>query len=472
MRLPIRTRLTLWYTGLFFLLLGVYVAAVFAFQYVQLHDQVYSDEVQEIEAVEGLLYWNPQGELRLHDEYYSHPKSRILVDRLLEVRDIAGDVLYRSDSLHGEELGLPRYANEGKHWFERRTATLADGRTVLFASHLHPVQGRMVLIRLGYDLAPMRDRMWRFLGLLLIALPPSVLVAAWAGHRLANKAFDPLQKLAEAAEQITARNLHARLPVSEPAQDELERVTTVVNDLLARLEKSFQRLEQFTADVAHELRTPLAALRLSGEEALLSESPANLTQTIGSMLEESDRLIETVNGLLLLSRTEARSPEHAMRIFSLRDLVQEILSVLEVLIDERGLRVETTLSVDEFKDVCGDRTLTQSALMNVLHNAIRFAPPGSTIRLSYDLASHAGVAMQQLCIEDEGPGLEPGEHARIFERFYRGTNQGDAPGAGLGLAIARMAMEHSHGYIFADATYKGGLRCCVALPLAPSGDRP
>ena len=208
MTLRVRTRLTLWYTGIFLLVLSVYVAAVFIFQYAQLRDQIYRDEIQEVEAVEGLLYFSSDGRLLLHDQYYSHPQSLLLVHRLLEVHDMHGNVLLRSPALNGHELGRPSFRNEGAAWFERRIARLSDGRKVLFTSHLHPVNGQSLLIRLGYDLAPLHERMLHFLYLLLLALPPSVLVAAWAGYRLSRTAFRPLEEMAVRAEQISAKNLH------------------------------------------------------------------------------------------------------------------------------------------------------------------------------------------------------------------------------------------------------------------------
>ncbi len=465
MRLAIRTRLTIWYTGVFVALLGVYSAAVFSFQYLELRDQLYRDEVREIEAVEGLLAWAPDGTLRLRDEYYSHPQSRLLVDRLMEIHDPGGKLLYSSNTLRGNRMGPPLYPGEGVAWFTRYSARLADGRSVLLASHAHPLDGRMVLIRLGYDLAPVRQRLLRFVYLLLLALPPAVLLAALAGHRLAHKAFAPLKELTEQAEGITVQDLGLRVQVPEPHGDELGRMALVLNGLLARLEASFAQLQQFTGDIAHELRTPLAALRLSGQEALMSGTPGDHWAVIGTMLEESERLIETVNGLLLLARAESPLSDRELSQFSLPELVGQIVEVLDVLLEERSLTVHEEGRAAA-KDVLADRTLTHTALMNMLHNAIRYAPEGSAITVRYSRAAQRGKPMQQVCIEDTGPGVRAGEHERIFERFFRGTHQKPGSGAGLGLSIAKMAMEHSGGVIFADPSYIGGLRCCAALPLA------
>ncbi len=119
-----------------------------------------------------------------------------------------------------------------------------------------------------------------------------------------------------------------------------------------------------------------------------------------------------------------------------------------------------------------DRVLIRSALLNVFHNAVKYSRPHSTIRVLYAQKHIAGQHVQEVCIEDQGPGLASGEHARIFERFYRGSAQSDNIGAGLRLFIARLAVEHSGGTIFADESYTGGLRCCLSLPIATAALEP
>jgi signal transduction histidine kinase len=444
------------------------MAAVFGFQYKQLRDQLYHDEIREVEAVEGLLYFSGDGRLHLHEEYYSHPESRQLVDRFLEVHDLQGNVLLHSDSLHGRELGPATYPHEGLAWFERRDVRLSDGTSALITSHLHPVEGRMLLIRLGYSLHPLDQSMLHLAWLLLLAMPPALVLSAWAGHRLSRFAFRPLERMAGRAEHITASRLHERLAVQNPS-DELGRMGVVMNSLLERLEQSFHQMQRFTADVAHELRTPLASLRALGEQALTAEpsqSVHTLSSAVSSMLEETERLGQTVDGLLLLSRTETDAPQQSPTLFSLAEVIEEIVSLLEVLLEEKELTVRSDLSALSAAQVLADRVLIRGALLNVVHNAIKYSPPFGEIRIAYAHIEPGTQMFHQICIEDSGPGLGAGEHAQIFDRFYRGAAQAGTTGAGLGLSIAKVAVEHSGGQIFADPAYSTGLRCCIRLPVA------
>ena len=185
MRAPLstslRTRLTLWYLTVLALLLLIYATFVFAFQYAVLTRQIFHDEVQDAVTVEGLLYFDSHGVLQLQQDYYSRPQSHLLIDRLMEIRDLSGKTLYRSPTLGGMPLGGPLKNGEGDDGFNERIIRLADGSHALIISHIHTMQGRTMVIRLGYSLAPLRTRMLQFLLLLLIAIPGALIVAGAAG---------------------------------------------------------------------------------------------------------------------------------------------------------------------------------------------------------------------------------------------------------------------------------------------------
>lgn len=468
LRLSLRARLTLWYVAILAILLLVYAALVFAFQYAVLTHQIFHDEVQDVVTAEGLLYFDGQGALQLHQNYYSRPQSHLLVDRLMEILDLSGNVLYRSPMLRGMPLGGPLQRGEGDTSFNQRMVRLADGSYALIVSHIHTLQGHTMVIRLGYALAPLRERMLQFLLLLLVAIPLALIVAGAAGQMVAKRGLQPLEKMTARAEGITESNLHDRLQIDNP-NDELGQMAGVFNHLLQRLDEAFHQMKRFTADAAHELRTPLASIRTVGEVALeRGQTPEEYRQALANILEETARLNETINGLILLARAEATQPGREQTIFPAKNLVDEVLAVLGVLIEEKRI---TVLQDDEqigTENIRADRSLLRIAFMNVLHNALKFSPPGSVLRISY---CRTDVTARRLAIsiQDQGPGIAPEDRRRVFERFYTGSaaETSSRSGAGLGLSIAKLVIDRIGGTIRFDDV-KQGARCVIELPFLHS----
>jgi signal transduction histidine kinase len=458
----IRSRLTGWYVVVLTLILAVYLTLVFLFQYRFIANQIFHDEVQDVVTVEGLLYFDAAGKLQLHQDYFSRPQSHLLIDRLMEVRDLSGAVLYQSANLKGDPLGGPILPGEGDESFNHRVIKLADGTQVSLIGHLHTMQGRVLLIRLGYSLAPFHERMVEFLEILLVALPIALIVAGFAGYHIAKRALEPLEEMAQKAQRITARNLQERLDIGNP-DDELGHMAIVFNDLLDRLEQAFEQIHSFTGDAAHELRAPMAAMRTVGEIALRQGDAKNDKEAIASILEETARLDETITGLLLLAKAEAAIAA-GPNTFSLVEVLHEVTEILEVLAEERGIRFAIDLGDTSGYVVTGDRNLIRSAFMNVVHNAIKFSPPQSTISLTYRL--DVSTDSVEVAVIDEGPGLVRSEIEAVFGRFYTSSRKqtSSSSGAGLGLSIAQLVVQRSGGQIFFDTTIAAGARCVIRLP--------
>lgn len=464
----IRSRLALWFVAILSTILLLYISAVFVFQYVLLQRQIFHDEIQDVETVEGLLYFDQHGSLQLEQGYHTHQQSRLLEDRLMEVRDLAGNVLYRTDTLKGATLGGTALPDEGIHSYNERSTTLANGTHVLLISHIHPVQGKPVLIRLGYSMAPLHDRMLYFFFLLLVATPIALVAAGFISYSVARRALRPLASMASRAEQITASNLHDRIVVENP-DDELGHMGRVLNHLLERLQQAFAQLQRFTADAAHELRTPLASIRSTGELTLQHDRPnASYREAISGMLEETTRLNQTIDGLLLLSKAEAVHCESKPTSFFLTELVHEILVLLEVLVEERQITVLEEYENAPHEPLVADRSLMRVALLNVLHNAVKFSPDRSVLRIVYGSIEREGHIFHRISIHDSGPGIAPGEHLRVFERFFTSAvHQATAfRGSGLGLSIARLIIDRNGGRISFEENVVNGAKCCIELPIS------
>ena len=463
----IRSRLTLWYVAIFGLLFAAYICTACFIQYWQLKQQLYRAEIQDMETVQGLLYFTADGQVSLHEGYFNRPESKLLLDRLLEVLDSNGHLLFRNSKLERNTLGGRPVPEEGVNGFSPRSLRLADGTPVLVISHVHVLQETPILIRLAYSTKPLRLQSLQLLGLLTLVLPIALIAAGFAGYRFVIRVLDPLEQMASLTERITARRLNERIPVKNP-EDELGHMALVLNGLLERLQESFEKLQRFTSDVSHELRTPLAAVRSVGEVGLQQEHDAEkYRDIIGSMLEEVAKLTAMIDTLLTIAHADSGAIQLQQTPFALMDLVQEAVAVVGVLAEDK----EQTISVtgDQRALVCADRAFLRMALVNLLDNAVKYSPAGSSIHVSLHIVgSDTGPAQfVELAIQDEGPGIPEGAQQRVFDRFYRldEARSRDSGGFGLGLPIAKWAVEAHGGTISVKTSSPTGAIFCIKLPV-------
>jgi heavy metal sensor kinase len=327
------------------------------------------------------------------------------------------------------------------------------------------VQGRSVIIRVFRDETEMRRTLSEIVEVSMLGFPLAGALAAIGGYLVATRSLAPLSAMAQQARRITSESLSKRLPNPNP-NDELGRLASVFNETLTRLEASFAELQRFTADASHELRSPLTALRAVGEVALRDgHDPAMLRETIGSMLEEAERLTDLVDALLTLARMDATKSGATLEEVNIATLLEEIRDQFEVLAAEKGQTLAVTS--DHNVSVQADRTLLRLALVNLVHNAIRHSPSSSKISLAAARRPH-GI---EISVSDTGPGIAPEYQEKIFEPFFRldkARSRSGGGGVGLGLAIARRAVERTGGRIIVESKSNRGSVFRIALPLAGS----
>jgi heavy metal sensor kinase len=464
----VRDRLTFWYVVVFGLVLVAYIGGAAFLLFWQLTSQMYHAEIQDVETAEGLLYFTPDGRLAIHEEYHNHPQSRLLLDRLMEVLTPEGQVLFRNEQLRGRELGGAPFAGEGHSGYYERSIRLADGTRVLLISHIHSIDGKPLLIRLAYSTELLTHRLVEFLILLLLALPIALVVAGFAGYRMAGKVLTPLEQMAQQTEQITTTRLHDRIPVENP-NDELGHMALVLNGLLHRFEEALEQSKRFSSDVSHELRTPLASIRSVGEVGLQRDHTAEgYRDIIGSMLEEVARLTHMIETLLTMSRADAGQITLQKTTFPFMDLLHEIAGLVGVLAEEKEQKI--ILEGNGGIALHGDKTFLGQAIMNLLDNAVKYAPAGSEIRLRLREISVASEEerIAELTIENEGPAIPKELRERVFDRFFRidEARSRDAGGVGLGLSIAKWAVAAHGGEIGIQES--GAMHCTfyLRLPIA------
>ena len=299
-----------------------------------------------------------------------------------------------------------------------------------------------------------------FLLVLLVLAPVALTASALGGWFLARRALTPVDAMVEAARRIEAEDLTKRIPAPS-GEDELARLGAVLNDMLARLERSFGTVRRFSADAAHELRTPLTILKGEIEVALRSsEAPAEIRQTLVSCLEEVDRLNSLVEDLLLMARMEGNALSAAPRPVNLAEVLQDVTPALSELAARAGNACTVVAAPSLWIE--GYDSLLFRLVFNLAENAIKYTPSGGRIEITLEQHDHLAV----LQVKDNGPGIPPDEQEHIFDRFYRGDPAREGSGTGLGLALVRAIVELHRGQIHLSSDVGKGSCFRVTLPLS------
>ena len=459
MKVPrLRTRLTLWFAASILLIVAPVLVTLLTIQWRSMRAALDHHLQEDVEVAaemlvrrDGTLAWRSDADRDLgYDAGHR---------RWVEVYTSAGDLVFVRGLAEREDirsaLGPASPRNEGY-----RTLHTPAGATVRSLSVRRTIADAAYWLRVVRREDDLRQDL-QHLALLFSGFAAlAIVLAAFSGYVIAGRALLPLARMAERARVISADRLSERLPVQNP-DDELGQLAVVFNGMFARLEESFRRLKQFTADASHELRTPLTAIRSVGEVGLReARSPEAYREIIGSMLEEADHLARLVDTLLTFARWESGRTRPTAATIDLAQLVTDVAGQLSVLAEERGISVET--QAGEPMIVQADPLLARQALANVIDNAIKFTPGGTRVRLTTARTD----AEYRLVVDDEGPGIPAEERSRVLERFYRieGRERG---GAGLGLAIVRWAMTASQGRIEIGESPSGGARVVLVWPRQP-----
>jgi signal transduction histidine kinase len=286
------------------------------------------------------------------------------------------------------------------------------------------------------------------------------LLAAFAGYWMSGRALFPIHQITETTNSIDARTLSRRLPLLG-TNDELDRLSATINRMLDRIATAYESIAQFTADASHELRTPVALIR-SNAELLLME-PDNIPRVergLSDILAESTYMTRLISDLLTLARSGAEDASIPMELLELNDSVRAIVDRAKAQAATRDISLEY-ISHGHVVPLRGNQNMIERILMILIDNAVRYSSPKGKIWIeTWVSAEQCGFA-----VRDNGIGIAPDDHERIFERFYR-VDMARTPrdaGHGLGLSIAKSLITLHHGTIHVDSEIGRGASFQVAF---------
>jgi two-component system OmpR family sensor kinase len=471
----VRVRLTFWYTAV---LTCVLVAMAFATYFLLRQDSARRTDAAIVEVADSFLATvnaeardatGPDGLKAAIEQAISEHKYR---ETVFVVLDQEGKIV---GSTSNQLLKEPPGASVEilQEAMARSQAGIRPFRTVRLQDEVHRSYARRFSIgKEEYTLLVLqslhhqREFLESVIGAFGLAIPLAILLASGAGYFLARRSLSPVVEMSTQAGRIGADNLHERLPVRN-AQDELGHLAGSFNNLLDRLDHSFEHQRRFMADASHELRTPVAILCGEADVTLSqpSRSPEDYRASLDILRAEAKRLKRIVEDLFTLARADAGQHPLTLSNFYLDELIAECSRSMKTLAAAK--QITLTCNASKELPIEADEALLRRMIVNLLDNAIKYTSPGGSVSVSCDAENSRYV----MTVSDTGQGIPLDLQPRIFERFFRADkvrsrSGNDGGGAGLGLSISGWIVQAHGGKLELTQSDKDGSTFRVYLPAA------
>jgi signal transduction histidine kinase len=454
----IRTRLTLWFATLVALILLILGAGVLMGASGGLQRAADQELTSGIGGVATFLRHKLDiHELKdMNDELREH-SALLPRGKMFRVTTLGGAVVYQPDGMGVVPPMIPRPGEI------RKQNVAVKGRSYRTISQFAVVGPYTFLIQVAVDQTQYHQLITGLAWLLILSIPLAGLLAAFAGYWMSGRALCPIHQITETTNSIDARTLSRRLPLLG-TNDELDRLSATINRMLDRIATAYENIAQFTGDASHELRTPVALIR-SNAELLLME-PDNIPRVargLSDILAESTYMTRLIGDLLTLARSATEDASIPMELLELNDSVRAIVDRAKAQAAMRDISFEY-ISHGHVVPLRGNQDMIERILMILIDNAVRYSSPKGKIWIeTWVEAEQCGFV-----VRDNGIGIAPDDHARIFERFYR-VDTARTPrdgGHGLGLSIAKSLITLHHGTIHVKSEIGRGASFRVAFSRA------
>lgn len=386
-----------------------------------------------------------------------------LIDDYMQILTSEGKVIVKSANLKIELHKImiassKEFFKDGKSF---RTIHFGKKNLRLFQQEINTAAGRKVIFQVGTSQKPIMDLLEKRLMVIMLSIPVVLLLTSFVGRILVGHILKPVVDVTNLAQTISHDDLSKRIS-TRYTDDEMQTLIEAFNDMIERLEIAFQHIAEFSGHVAHELKTPLAIIQGESELALRKERSVEEYQNVlKSTLDEIQRMLKTIDDLLLLAKLESQPDWLEFETIEFDKFFNEIYEQSLLLVHDKDILVECDPCPQVL--ISGSIVHLRRMFFNLIHNAMKFTPQKGRIHFSFKQAKD----MLQVSIHDSGVGIPENELEVIFNRFYHVDRiEGQEKGNGLGLSIVEMIVRVHEGQITVQSTPQKGTTFIVTLPIA------
>jgi heavy metal sensor kinase len=455
--LPIRLRLTAWYFAVLAVVLPLFGVSAYLGMRHSIRQTVDEELQIRAEGVHQLIERNIQRGTKadLPEGLREHTELRA-GGALLQVSDADGNWLYRSKVM--SDYGVPRSSPTTP----KITEYTGNNVPLRIWNQQVNVGGEPYFIQSAFEMDDFYEALYHFELLLYIAIPLLLICSALGGYWISTRALAPVDQITKTARTISAQNLSSRLVVPSTG-DELQRLSETLNGMLDRLESSFKKITQFTADASHELRTPVAVMRTRAELSLRkARSAEEYRDVISEVLTELEKTSGLIEQLMFLARADSGAETLHFADTNVTEVLREACHQGSALAEAKQIGFQEEISPASMW-IRGDASSLRRLFLILIDNAVKYTPANGHVEVS--LQRNNGYAIAQ--VKDTGIGIAETDLPNVFERFYRAdkARTRELGGVGLGLSIGRWITEVHSGTIEVQSTPGRGSVFQIRLPI-------
>ncbi len=443
----IASRLTLWYAGIFSISSCVAFGLFYYLTAQTLQTQVDHDLIEKAGYFRSVIQRNGlPGASKLAVIEAQAAGEKLIFFRLLYP---SGEVFASSHMSYWKDVGVNREALTAVIKAPNAPVyeTLEVGEQRQKARVLYAAMGRNVILQTGIAMVFSTKFLHAFKLVFIVVMGFIVVFSAVSGWFLVRKALAGVDSMTRTAQSISGTNLEERVPETGN-KDELDLLAQTFNRMLDRIETLIKSIREMSDNIAHDLKSPITRIRGFAELTLVQkESIEEYRSMASNTIEESDRLLDMINTMLLISRAEAGEGEFEFRNLDISAMVDEACDLFKPVAEDMGLYF--TQEIRPGLVINGDEKKLQRAFANLLDNALKYTPAGGGVTVTVNRSSQGEVGIQ---VSDTGMGIESHSLDKIFDRFFRAESSRTSPGTGLGLSLARTIARQHGGDIKVSST--------------------